>query len=135
MREDEKHRRVFDMVQKGNGRATPLVALPDSSAKWVGFHPMLERRWVLRGDFSDVAVREPEIFNDIGGVSSADSLIAVRDMCGVAKDWVHACSVMQSDKPQFWTASAYLLVMLILEASMKEDSFRVMGSGPNHNNK
>ena len=94
VREIQANRLKFDAVQN---RPIALIAIGDSAAKWVGMSPMLERRWVLRDDFEALVVKHPEIFLDIGGICSADQVIAVRDICAVLSDWRQAVNVMQSD--------------------------------------
>ncbi len=90
----------------------------------------LERRWELREDFLDMAVFHPHVFADIGGVLTADELTLIRDIQGLLKPWEACTSVMQSDKPQFWSASAYLPNLLTLQVAMRDDTLvSVLGSG------
>ncbi len=125
VREIQAYRLKFDAVQN---RPVALIAIGDSSAKWVGMSPMLERRWVLRDDFEALAVKHPEIFVDIGGICSADQVIAARDICAVLSDWRQAVNVMQSDHPEFWSASAYLPIMTTLKAGMSRTRFKVFSA-------
>ncbi len=56
VRENEKNRLKFEAGQAAT-RKVPLVALGDSSAKWVGASPMCERRWVIRDHLGSLATR------------------------------------------------------------------------------
>ena len=136
VRTNEKVRFAFEQLQKSRGRAKPLVASQDSEAKWIGLTVFLQRHWELRQDLQELSLRHPEMFRDIGGVLSANRLIISRDIQGLMKPWEHATSIMQSNKPQFWSASAYLPTLKTLKATMDpSNDISVLGTGQNPKHK
>ena len=63
---------------------------------------------------------------------SATELIISRDLQGLMKPWEHATAIMQSNTPQFWSASAYLPTLKTLQATMDPaHPVSVLGSGQN----
>ena len=53
---------------------------------------------------------------------------AVRDICAVLSGWRQAANVMQSDHPEFWSASAFLPVMMTLKVGMERSHYKVLSA-------
>ena len=84
----------------------------------------------------ELNLRHLKMFRDIGSVLSANQLIIARDIQGLLSPWKIATSVMQSNKEQFWNASAYLPTLETLKATMDPShGISVVGTGqnPKHN--